>query len=70
MLTDIATVAVAVICDIGVGIIAFSLVAFFVVTVSSVVTYPMLMTIVIGNKVDAVTGVIALAILAERVISV
>ena len=70
MLTDIATVAVAVICDIGVGIIAFALVAFFVVTVSAVVTYPMLMTIVIGNKVDAVTGVIALAILAERVISV
>ena len=69
MLANIATGSIAVVCDIGMGVIPTTFIALLVVAVTAVVTYPMVMTIVVGNEMDAVARVIALAIFTKRIFS-
>ena len=64
-LAYIATISMTVVCDIGMGVIAFALVALFVVTVSAVFAHPTVASIVVGDYMDAVTRVITFTILAN-----
>ena len=70
MLANIAFSAVLVIDTICVLEIFSALIAFFIMIVTAVITYPTDITIIIGNPIYAIIWVVTFAIFAERVMFV